>query len=143
MTQTEMHVDALDHLVLTVRDIQKSIAYYERVLGMQMEVFVATDNSHRYALKFGVQKINLHLAGAEFEPKADRPQPGSADLCFLSARSVDDWQSHLIACAVPVLEGPVLRTGATGPINSLYVRDPDLNLIEISVPVQSRGPGSA
>lgn len=127
-------VTSLDHLVLTVKDVAASVAFYSRVLGMTAEVFRPADGSIRHALVFGAQKINLHQAGAEFEPKAQTPKPGSADLCFLVSGSLEDWADHLAACDVEVIEGPVRRTGATGAILSLYLRDTDMNLIEISVP---------
>jgi catechol 2,3-dioxygenase-like lactoylglutathione lyase family enzyme len=120
-------IDALDHLVLTVADIDASCAFYERVLGMRTVSFGAG----RKALAFGTQKINLHRHGHEFEPKAERPTPGSADLCFVTATPLAEAMAHLRACGVELLEGPVPRTGARGPIVSVYVRDPDRNLIEI------------
>jgi len=126
---------ALDHLVLTVGDIAATVRFYERVLGMRAEAFRPADGSQRWALCFGRQKINLHEAGAEFEPKAARALPGTADLCFLSAMPLDAWQAHLAACGVTVEAGPVRRTGAMGPILSLYLRDPDGNLIEIAEPI--------
>ena len=118
----------LDHLVLTVASLEDSIAFYTRVLGMTEVTFGAG----RKALSFGHQKINLHEAGREFDPKADHPTPGSADLCFLTDRPLADVQAHLAACGVTVEEGPVDRTGAEGPIRSVYIRDPDGNLIEIA-----------
>jgi catechol 2,3-dioxygenase-like lactoylglutathione lyase family enzyme len=123
-------IAALDHLVLTVADIDATCAFYSRVLGMQVETFGAG----RTALRFGNQKINLHLAGREFEPKAATPTPGSADLCFLTETPLDRVIEHLRSCDIPIIEGPIRRTGATGPILSVYLRDPDQNLIEISVP---------
>ena len=123
-----MHLDSLDHLVLTVADIEASCAFYSRVLGLQ----VVTFGAGRTALAFGAQKINLHQAGREFEPKAQRPTPGSADLCFLTSVPLPAVQQHLASCSVPVVEGPVQRTGAQGPILSVYIRDPDQNLIEIA-----------
>lgn len=123
-----MKAVALDHLVLTVASIEVSVAFYTRVLGMTHETF---GPQQRSALRFGDQKINLHEAGREFEPKAARVTPGSADLCFL----VDDPDAvgaHLAACGILVLDGPVIRTGARGPIRSYYLRDPDQNLIELS-----------
>lgn len=125
-------VHALDHLVLTVVNIQKTLEFYCDVLGMQAEGFHPKDGSTRWALKFGCQKINLHRAGHEFLPKAHVPQPGSADLCFLSTTPIAEWQQHLQRLGQEVVEGPVPRTGATGPILSIYLRDPDQNLIEIS-----------
>ncbi len=123
-----MHIDSLDHLVLTVADLETTCAFYQRVLGMQ----VVTFGAGRKALAFGAQKINLHQAGREFEPKAQRPTPGSADLCFLTSVPLAQVQAHLAACGVTVNEGPVQRTGAQGPILSVYFRDPDQNLIEVS-----------
>ena len=123
-----MKIDSLDHLVLTVADIDTSIAFYTEVLGMEVVTFAGG----RKALSFGSQKINLHQRGKEFEPKAWAPSPGSADLCFLSSVPLTQVADHLVACGVNVIEGPVQRTGATGAILSVYVRDPDMNLIEIS-----------
>lgn len=123
---------SLDHLVLTVADIDATVAFYTDALGMTAEAFSVADGSRRWALKFGTQKINLHKAGAEFEPKAAHPGPGTADLCFLSDVSLADWQAHLDVQGVTVEDGPVRRTGATGSLTSIYVRDPDGNLIEIS-----------
>ena len=125
-------LDSLDHLVLTVSDIPRSIAFYETALGMVAEPFAPADGTTRWALTFGNHKINLHQAGAEFEPKAKHPTPGSADLCFLTEIPLSDWQAHLQQQAIEILEGPVPRTGATGPIVSIYLRDPDGNLLEIS-----------
>ncbi len=123
---------SLDHLVLTVADIPTTCRFYEDLLGMSATRFSPTDGSTRWALSFGAQKINLHAAGAEFDPKAALPTPGSADLCFLSDTPLTDWQTHLAAHGIPMENGPVPRTGATGPILSIYIRDPDGNLIEIS-----------
>ncbi len=123
-----VRIDHLDHLVLTVASIEESCDFYARVLGMGVETF----GEGRKALTFGNQKINLHRAGHEFEPKAERPTPGSADLCFISTTPLDDVIAHLQAEGVAIEEGPVPRTGATGPILSVYFRDPDQNLIEIS-----------
>lgn len=121
-----------DHLVLTVADLDATIDFYSRVLSMTPEEFTAADGSHRKALLFGSQKINLHQAGAEFEPKAKTPVPGSADLCFLSEDSLESWQDHLKEQGILIEIGPVPRTGATGPLKSIYIRDPDGNLIELS-----------
>jgi len=123
-----MQVDSLDHLVLTVKDVEATCAFYMRTLGME----VVTFGSGRRALSFGSQKINLHLYGAEFEPKAQLPTPGSADLCFLTSIPLADVIEHLDGCGVVLLEGPVSRTGAQGPILSIYFRDPDMNLIEVA-----------
>ena len=123
---------SLDHLVLTVASIPVTARFYETVLGMMVDVFTPADGSTRSALKFGNQKINLHQAGAEFEPKASAATRGSADLCFLSDTNVNDWIAHLKNHNVRIEDGPIARTGATGPILSIYIRDPDGNLIEIS-----------
>lgn len=125
---TDLHIDRLDHLVLTVADIDTTCDFYRRVLGMQVKTFGAG----RTALRFGLQKINLHAAGREFEPKALRPTPGSADLCLITYAGMDEILAHLHAQQVDVEDGPVQRTGATGPILSVYFRDPDANLIEVS-----------
>lgn len=122
----------LDHLVLTVRSISDTAQFYQSVLGMEAREFRPADGSLRTALFFGTQKINLHQAGAEYVPHACTPRAGSADLCFLSEVTLDDWVKHLEGHGVDVEEGPVMRSGATGPIQSVYVRDPDGNLIEIS-----------
>jgi catechol 2,3-dioxygenase-like lactoylglutathione lyase family enzyme len=124
-----MRIAKIDHLVLTVRDIAVTGEFYSRVLGMD----VVTFGSGRKALEFGTQKINLHEVGKEFEPKAARPTPGSADICFISAGPIADVLDHLRSVGVPVLEGPVQRTGASGSMLSVYFRDPDDNLIEIGV----------
>ncbi len=126
---------ALDHLVLTVADMAATLAFYGDVLGMQADVFTPADGSTRHALCFGQQKINLHPAAAPFDPKAARVTPGSADLCFLSDTPLADWQAHLGRNGIPIEQGPIRRTGAEGPILSIYVRDPDGNLIEIANPV--------
>jgi catechol 2,3-dioxygenase-like lactoylglutathione lyase family enzyme len=123
-----MQIDRLDHLVLTVRDIEQTCEFYTRVLGMQ----VVTFGENRKALQFGQQKINLHEAGKEFEPKALKPTPGSGDLCFITLAPLERVIVHLQACNVSIIEGPVSKTGATGSILSVYLRDPDGNLIEVS-----------
>ena len=120
-------IDRLDHLVLTVRDIEATCRFYERVLGMQRVNF-----SGRVALAFGGQKINLHQAGREFEPKATHPVAGSGDFCLITTTPLEEVMRHLAAWAVAVEKGPVSRTGATGPIRSVYFRDPDGNLVEVS-----------
>jgi catechol 2,3-dioxygenase-like lactoylglutathione lyase family enzyme len=127
-----MKLNALDHLVLTVADIDATAGFYRDVLGMEAQRFTPADGTVRWALKFGAQKINLHQIGQEFEPKAKQATAGSADLCFLSDVPVADWQAHLADHGVKVIEGPVKRTGAQGPILSIYLRDPDGNLIEVS-----------
>jgi catechol 2,3-dioxygenase-like lactoylglutathione lyase family enzyme len=128
-----MRIARIDHLVLTVRDIAATCDFYQRALGMT----VATFGAGRKALAFGSQKINLHEAGREFEPKAARPTPGSADVCLIADVPLAAAVAHLAANGVEILEGPVERTGALGPIRSVYFRDPDGNLIEVStyVPV--------
>ena len=118
----------LDHFVLTVRDIEKTIAFYTQVLGMQLETF----GQNRKALIFGQQKINLHLFGKEFEPKAKQPTPCSADLCLITDISINEVIKIFKALNISIEEGPIQRTGAIGPITSVYIRDPDSNLIEIS-----------
>ncbi|MBP1937550.1 VOC family protein [Paenibacillus sediminis] len=123
-----MKVDHLDHLVLTVRDVEATSAFYSKVLGMDIIQF----SGDRVALKFGNQKINLHQHGREFEPKANKPTPGSADLCFITSTPIHEVIRHLQINGVDIVEGPVLRTGALGQITSVYFRDPDLNLIEVS-----------
>ena len=125
-------IDSLDHFVLTVRDIDATVAFYRDVLGMTPEEF----GEGRLALKFGKQKINLHRAGHEFEPKAKTPAPGSADVCFLTATPIEAVIETLAQHRVPIVEGPVSKTGAQGPLLSVYVRDPDENLIEISNQVE-------
>jgi catechol 2,3-dioxygenase-like lactoylglutathione lyase family enzyme len=126
------NLSSLDHLVLTIRNAEATVAFYCDVLGMQAEQFTPADGTHRTALKFGSQKINLHVAGAEFKPHADHPKPGSADLCFLSETPLAAWQTHLAQLNIKIEQGPIARTGALGPLTSIYLRDPDGNLIEIS-----------
>jgi catechol 2,3-dioxygenase-like lactoylglutathione lyase family enzyme len=121
-------ITGLDHLVLTVRDLHATVRFYVEGLGMELRAF----GEGREALHFGRQKINLHVAGHEFEPKAAYPTPGSADLCFLTQRPLTEISQRLAALGYPIIEGPVARTGATGPIRSIYVRDPDGNLVEIA-----------
>jgi catechol 2,3-dioxygenase-like lactoylglutathione lyase family enzyme len=123
-----MQINRLDHLVLTVASIRQTSAFYEKVLRVKVETF----GEGRTALVFGQQKINLHEAGREFEPKATHPTPGSGDLCFVTSLELDAVISHLVDCGVQIEDGPVDRTGATGPIRSVYFRDPDQNLIEVA-----------
>lgn len=123
-----MRLDQIDHLVFTVRNISDTIGFYTRVLGMDEVTF----GEGRKALAFGTQKINLHEAGSEFDPKALHPKPGSADLCFLTAEPLAHVVKHMANCGVDILEGPIERTGAQGPIESIYIRDPDGNLLEIA-----------
>ncbi len=121
-------IDRLDHMVLTVADIDATCAFYGRVLGMEKVVFAGA----RTALAFGRQKINLHPAGNEYVPHAAHPAPGSGDLCLITETPLQNVIAHLEACGVAVEEGPVPKTGATGPITSVYFRDPDGNLIEVA-----------
>ncbi|MBL1278254.1 MAG: VOC family protein [Ectothiorhodospiraceae bacterium] len=124
-----MNITHLDHLVLTVKNIKTTADFYQKTLGMEKHIF----GEGRVALRFGNQKINLHKAGAECEPKANTPTPGSADLCFITEIPLPEAMQHVKGCGVEILEGPVTRTGAIGSIASFYFRDPDLNLIEVSV----------
>ncbi len=123
-----MKIDRIDHLVLTVHDIEKTCEFYSQVLGME----VVTFGNGRKALLFGEQKINLHEVGKEFEPKAMNPTPGSADICFITPISLEHVIDLIKSFGVEIVDGPVRRTGAMGTIESIYVRDPDGNLIEIS-----------
>jgi len=123
-----MEIDRLDHLVLTVENIAATCEFYVTVLGME----VVTFGDNRKALIFGSQKINLHEIGKEFEPKAHRPTPGSADLCFITSVPLEKVIEHLQRQGIEITEGPVKRTGASGQIESVYFRDPDMNLIEVS-----------
>ena len=123
-----MKINRLDHFVLTVADIEATVAFYTQVLGMTEVSFGAG----RRALTFGSSKINLHERGKEFEPKAEHATPGSADICLIVADDIADVVAQLDAAGVPIEEGPVERTGATGPILSCYLRDPDRNLVELS-----------
>ena len=122
-----MKINRLDHLVLTVANLQATCDFYEQVLGMQVITF-----NGRKALAFGNQKINLHEKGKEFEPKAQYPTPGSADLCFIADTPVEEVYRELQEKQIPIIEGIVDRTGATGKIRSIYFRDPDQNLVEVS-----------
>lgn len=124
-------IDHLDHLVLTTIDEAACIDFYTRVLGMRLERY-QTSGGERLALQYGQQKINLHVRGREFSPRAHLPVPGALDLCFIASVPLEQVMSRLEQHHWPIIEGPVVRTGATGPIRSVYVRDPDLNLIEIS-----------
>jgi catechol 2,3-dioxygenase-like lactoylglutathione lyase family enzyme len=130
-----MKVEGIDHFVLTVRDVEATCDFYSRVLGMEVEEF----EGGRRALKFGQQKINLHQTGAEFEPKAGKPTPGSGDFCLITGVPLERVVEHVRSCGVEIIEGPVLRTGATGRLESVYFRDPDGNLVEVSNYVDSAG----
>jgi catechol 2,3-dioxygenase-like lactoylglutathione lyase family enzyme len=123
-----MRVQRIDHVVLTVADIEKTIAFYERALGMTAISF----GEGRRALTFGDQKLNLHQAGREFEPKAKRPTPGAVDICFTTDVPLDDVAAHLRSCSVAIELGPVDKVGARRALRSLYFRDPDGNLIEVA-----------
>ena len=123
-----MKIQRIDHLVLTVRDIDASCAFYTMVLGMQEISF----GQARRAVIFGDQKINFHQVGKELEPKALRPTPGSEDLCFTTNRSMPEIIAHLKSCGAEIIEGPVKRAGASGSMTSVYIRDPDQNLIEVA-----------
>jgi catechol 2,3-dioxygenase-like lactoylglutathione lyase family enzyme len=122
-------IDHVDHIVLTTRDKDACIRFYAGVLGMKLESF----SENRLALHFGSQKINLHEWGREFTPRAHVAVPGSLDLCFIASTSLENVIEKLQASNIRIIEGPVMKTGAQGPIRSVYVRDPDLNLVEISV----------
>ena len=125
-------INNLDHLVITTASESACIDFYTRVLGMEVQTFMAGNPpGPRKSLHFGTQKINIHVAGSEFDPKADRPTPGSQDLCFMLQGPLDDMIAHLKKENWSLLMGPVPRTGATGPIRSVYLRDPDQNLIEL------------
>ena len=123
-----MNIDRIDHFVLTVADLDATCEFYHRVLGMEVVLFAGG----RRALAFGAQKINLHQRGKEFEPKAQQPTPGSGDFCLITRVPIEEVVAHLDACGVAISEGPVARTGATGSIRSVYFRDPDGNLVEVS-----------
>ena len=117
----------MDHLVLTCEDVAATVSFYERVMG-----FAGVETTGRWALRFGQQTINLHQKGREIEPHALKPTPGSGDLCFLTEAPLEQWLEHLLLEGVVIVEGPVARPGAMGPMQSVYVRDPDGNLVEIA-----------
>lgn len=126
-------IDHIDHVVLTTRDLSSCLRFYTEILGMKLEKF-QTPTETRIALKFGNQKINVHEWGKEFTPRAHVAAPGTLDLCFISAVPLEKVMEKLKQENVNIIEGPVMKTGATSKIRSVYVRDPDLNLVEISVP---------
>ena len=126
-------IDHIDHVVLTTRDLSACLKFYSEILGMQLEKF-QTPTETRLALKFGNQKINVHEWGKEFTPRAHVAAPGTLDLCFIASISLEDVIKKLEQFKVKIIDGPVMKTGATSKIRSVYVRDPDLNLVEISVP---------
>ena len=121
-------IDRIDHIVLTCHDVERTVAFYQQVLGMEPVTFAGG----RRGLAFGRQKFNLHQSGREFAPKALHPAPGAIDLCLIPLTPLADVQAHLKANGVAIIEGPVQKTGATGPIQSVYFRDPDGNLVEVS-----------
>jgi catechol 2,3-dioxygenase-like lactoylglutathione lyase family enzyme len=121
-------IDRIDHIVLTCHDVERTVAFYQQVLGMEPVTFAGG----RRGLAFGRQKFNLHQAGREFEPKALKPNPGAIDLCLITLTPLAEVEAHLKAHEVAIIMGPVEKTGATGPIQSVYFRDPDGNLIEVS-----------
>ena len=123
----------IDHVVITVFDINKSVHFYSNILGMELQEFLSsTDNKKRKSLKFGRQKINLHEVSKPFKPHANKPLPGTMDICFISEINVNEWIKIFDNFDIKIEDGPVQKTGANGPIRSIYVRDPDKNLIEIS-----------
>ena len=126
-------IDHIDHVVLTTRDLTSCLHFYSGILGMKLEKF-QTPTETRLALKFGNQKINVHEWGREFTPRAHVAAPGTLDLCFIAATTLEDVMQKLKQNNVAILEGPVMKTGAVSKLRSVYVRDPDLNLVEISVP---------
>ena len=123
-----MKVSKLDHFIITANNLEKTIDFYSRILGMEQQTY----SDGRKALIFGDQKINLHEAGKEFKPHAQNPLPGSADLCFITRTPMQQVISHLTTCNVSIIEGPLEKSGASGPLLSIYIRDPDNNLIEIA-----------
>ena len=128
-------IDHVDHIVITTRDLEGCLHFYCDVLGMKLEKYQLPD-ALRIALKFGNQKINVHEWGKEFAPRAHVAAPGTLDICFIASVPLEEVVAKLKAAGIPILEEPVIKTGATGKILSVYMRDPDLNLVEISVPVQ-------
>ena len=123
----------IDHVVITVFDINKSVHFYSNILGMELQEFLSsTDNTKRKSLKFGRQKINLHEVSKPFKPHANKPLPGTMDICFISEINVNDLIKIFDNFDIKIEDGPVKKTGANGPIRSIYIRDPDKNLIEIS-----------
>jgi catechol 2,3-dioxygenase-like lactoylglutathione lyase family enzyme len=126
-------IDHIDHVVLTTRDLLSCLRFYTDILGMTLEKF-QTPSETRMALKFGNQKINVHEWGREFTPRAHVAAPGTLDLCFIASVPLEKVIEKLQQSDVRIIEGPVMKTGATSKIRSVYVRDPDLNLVEISVP---------
>ena len=129
-----MKVEKIDHVVITVKDLNKTIDFYTNALGMKLEKFLSSldNNQIRYAVSFGSQKINIHEETKPFKPNALNPSSGSMDICFISKNKINDWVHHLVKKGINIEIGPERKTGALGPILSIYIRDPDFNLIEIS-----------
>ena len=129
-----MKLEKIDHVVITVKNLKKTIDFYTNILGMKLEEFSSTldDSQIRYALSFGSQKINIHEEKKPFKPNALHPYSGSMDICFISKNKINDWVHHLVKKEINIEIGPEKKTGALGPILSIYIRDPDFNLIEIS-----------
>jgi catechol 2,3-dioxygenase-like lactoylglutathione lyase family enzyme len=130
-----MRIDRIDHIVITAFDVERTLDFYSKVMGMEPITFAGG----RRGLAFGKQKINLHQSGREFEPKALKPVPGSMDLCFITETPLAEVISHLKSHGVAIAQGPVEKTGAQGPMMSVYFRDPDGNLIEVSNYGEPRG----
>ena len=128
-----MKVTGLDHLVLTISDIAATVAFYQRILGIVPQVFKAADGNTHTSLSFGTQKMNLHAVDNTFKPNAHSPTTGSTDLCLLVDSPLDEWINHLKSQKVYIIDGPVSRSGARGTITSIYLRDPDFKLIEVSI----------
>ena len=129
-----MKLEKIDHVVITVKDVKKTIDFYTNILGMKLEKFSSSldDNQFRYAVSFGSQKINIHEEIKPIKPNALNPSSGSMDICFISKNKINDWVHHLVEKGINIEIGPEKKTGALGPILSIYIRDPDFNLIEIS-----------
>ena len=129
-----MKLEKIDHVVITVKDLNKTIDFYSNILGMKLEKFSSSldNNQIRYAVSFGSQKINIHEEKKPIKPNALNPSPGSMDICFISKNKINNWVHHLVKKGINIEIGPEKKTGALGPILSIYIRDPDLNLIEIS-----------
>ena len=129
-----MKLEKIDHVVITVKDVKKTIDFYTNILGMKLEKFSSSldDNQFRYAVSFGSQKINIHEEIKPIKPNALNPSSGSMDICFISKNKINDWVNHLVKKGINIEIGPERKTGALGSILSIYIRDPDFNLIEIS-----------
>ena len=129
-----MKLEKIDHVVITVKNLKKTIDFYTNILGMKLEKFSSSldDNQFRYAVSFGSQKINIHEEIKPIKPNALNPSSGSMDICFISKNKINDWVHHLVKKGINIEIGPERKTGALGPILSIYIRDPDFNLIEIS-----------